>query len=88
MFLFYGSGRGESPYGLSNPTRSLPPSPANAGRKECPLPPVTVSITALAVATIYYAWRDGYYWRLLKDKSLRERVAYMLWTAAQQSAPV
>jgi hypothetical protein len=45
--------------------------------------PLSVPLSAFAIALIYYSWRDGYYWRLLKDKSLRERVAYMLWTAAQ-----
>ena len=48
-----------------------------------PKMPLSIPLTTFAIALIYYSWRDGYYWRLLKDKSLRERVAYMLWTAAQ-----
>ena len=48
--------------------------------------PVCIHMTALAVALIYYSWRDGYYARLCRERTLRERVAYMLWTAAQQLA--
>lgn len=53
--------------------------------KECVMP-VCIHMTALAVALIYYSWRDGYYARLCRERTLRERVAYMLWTAAQQLA--
>lgn len=47
---------------------------------------ICLNLTALTVAGIYYAWRDGYCARLLRDRMLRERVAYMLWSAAQQMA--
>ena len=43
----------------------------------------SMNFTALAVASLYYLWRDGYVARLRRSKLIRERVAYMLWTAAQ-----
>jgi hypothetical protein len=48
--------------------------------------PLCLPLSAMAIALIYYTWRDGYYFRLLRDKALRERVAYMLWTAAHHAA--
>jgi hypothetical protein len=47
---------------------------------------VCLNLTALTVALIYYSWRDGYVARLQRERTLRERVAYMLWAAAQQMA--
>jgi hypothetical protein len=47
------------------------------------MPFVVLNATALAVAAIYYAYRDGYLARLQRSKMMRERIAYMLWTAAQ-----
>jgi hypothetical protein len=41
-------------------------------------------LAALAVAAIYYTWRD-YFSVQLRDRRLRERVAYMLWMAAHQA---
>ena len=52
---------------------------------ESPMP-VVINLTALAVAVIYYAWRDGYLSRVRREKVLRQRVAYMLWTAAHNMA--
>ncbi|MFO0811021.1 MAG: hypothetical protein U0746_20520 [Gemmataceae bacterium] len=46
----------------------------------------TMNFTALAVAGLYYFWRDGYAARLRRSKLIRERVAYMLWTAAHHVA--
>jgi hypothetical protein len=40
------------------------------------------NMAALAVASIYYAWRA--YDHVRKQRQLRERVAYMLWVMAQQ----
>ena len=50
------------------------------------MPVVTVNLTALAVAAIFYLYRDGYVAYVRRGKLLRERIAYMLWTAAQQAA--
>jgi hypothetical protein len=44
------------------------------------------NLAALSIAVLYYAWRDGYTVTLRKREVLRERVAYMLWTAAQRTA--
>jgi hypothetical protein len=53
--------------------------------------PVCLPAVALTVALIYYEWRDGYVARLRQERAartrrLRERVAYMLWTAAQPAS--
>jgi hypothetical protein len=50
------------------------------------VPFVALNLTALAVAGIFYAYRDGYLVRLRRTKVLRERVAYMLCAASQQLA--
>jgi hypothetical protein len=49
------------------------------------MPPiVSCNLAALAIAVIYYAWRDLYCrWRH-DTRALRERVAYMLWIAASR----
>ena len=39
---------------------------------------------ALTIAITYYIWRDGIMAHRLREKRLRERVAYMLWLAANQ----
>ena len=50
------------------------------------MPLVALNVTALAVAAIYYTYRDGYLAHLRRTQMLRERIAYMLWTAAHQLA--
>ena len=50
------------------------------------MPFVVLNLTALAVAGLFYAYRDGYLAHLRRTKVLRERVAYMLWAAAQPLA--
>jgi hypothetical protein len=50
------------------------------------MPFVAMNLSVLAVAAIFYAYRDGYVARLQRMKLLRERIAYMLWTASQQVA--
>jgi hypothetical protein len=39
------------------------------------------NIACLAIAALYYTWRDGYMSRK-KRAHTRERVAYMLWVMA------
>jgi hypothetical protein len=42
-----------------------------------------LNVAAMAVATIFYTWR-AYYAELLKrNQTIRERIAFMLWTAAE-----
>jgi hypothetical protein len=43
------------------------------------------NIACLAVAVLYYSWRDIYLHRR-KREQLRQRVAYMLWVAANRAA--
>ena len=50
------------------------------------MPQVTVNIAALAIAAIYYLYRDGYIAQVRRQQTFRERIAYMLWTAAQNVA--
>jgi hypothetical protein len=45
---------------------------------------IVLNTAALTVAAIYYAWRTFYQVRHRRDRVLRERVAYMLWTMATQ----
>jgi hypothetical protein len=39
----------------------------------------------LAVAGLYYAWRDSYLAKERSRTSINERVAYMLWVAANRT---
>lgn len=43
------------------------------------------NIACLAIAALYYAWRDVYLHRR-KRAQLHDRVAYMLWVAANRAA--
>jgi hypothetical protein len=43
-------------------------------------------VCVLSVAVLYYAWRDGYAIRNTpRRKTVNERVAYLLWVAAQRA---
>ena len=46
---------------------------------------VTCNLAVLAIAMIFYAWRDAYVARSRKRATVKDRVAYMLWMAAQQA---
>jgi hypothetical protein len=50
------------------------------------MPFVAYNLTALAVAAIFYTYRDQYVAQIRKTKLLHERITYLLWTAAQQVA--
>ena len=43
------------------------------------------NVACLAIAGLYYAWRDVYLHRR-KRSHLNDRVAYMLWVAASRAA--
>jgi hypothetical protein len=45
--------------------------------------PIVTNMAALAVATLYYLWR-AYHTRQLRERVLRQRVAYMLWVMVGQ----
>lgn len=42
------------------------------------------NVAVLAIATIYYAWKEARGFALRRQAKLNERVAYMLWSAAQR----
>ncbi len=46
---------------------------------------VAHSIPTLAVAMIYCLWHRAEFYRRQQMKRLRERVAYMLWSAAMEA---
>ena len=47
---------------------------------------VACNLAVLAIAMIYYAWRDGFVSRARGQASINERVAYMLWVAAHRAS--
>ena len=46
--------------------------------------PIVANVAALVVATLFYLWRAHHQLRLERHRVLRQRVAFMLWTAAEQ----
>ena len=46
---------------------------------------IACNLACLAIAALYYTWRDVYVQRR-KRTQIRERVAYMLWVAANRAA--
>lgn len=47
---------------------------------------ITCNLAGLAIAALYYTWRDVYLVRMRQKKAanLHERVAHMLWVAANR----
>jgi hypothetical protein len=58
------------------------------GRKEFAVYIVPLHLSALAIAAIYYLYRDQCHARLEKVAMLRERVAFLLWSAAQHDIAI
>jgi hypothetical protein len=48
------------------------------------MPLIGSSLGALAVAAIYYGYRHHLCQQLYRERTLRERVTYMLWVMAGQ----
>ncbi len=46
---------------------------------------IACNLAVLAIAGIYYAWRDRTSKQFQKRSVLRDRVAYMLWVTAQRA---
>jgi hypothetical protein len=46
------------------------------------LPLIACNLATLAIAVLYYTWRDSLVTRTRQRRVLHERVAYMLWAAA------
>jgi hypothetical protein len=47
--------------------------------------PMTGSIAALAVASIYYVWKTYFQLQRKRERALCERVTYMLWVMANHA---
>lgn len=49
---------------------------------------LVANVGMLAIAALYYAWRDGYHNKRLASARvvLNERVAYMMWVSANRYA--
>lgn len=47
---------------------------------------MTGYVAVIAIAAVYYAWRDGYVARAQRRVAINGRVAYMLWVAANKAA--
>jgi len=55
------------------------------GGTKLPMPPMLCcQLAALVIAGMYYTWRDVINRPRVYPKLVRERVAYMLWVAAQR----
>lgn len=48
---------------------------------------ITCNLAGLAIAALYYTWRDVYrvHLRRQRNANLHERVAHMLWVAANRT---
>jgi hypothetical protein len=46
--------------------------------------PIVPNLAALSVAVLFYVWRACDQVRRQRERTLRERVAYMLWVMAEQ----
>lgn len=44
--------------------------------------PLTHSVAAIAVASIYFVYRSYFQFMISRQRVLRERVAYMLWVSS------
>jgi hypothetical protein len=56
------------------------------GLRSTHMPVICLNLTALAIAILYVGWRDHQRHQSQRTKVMRERVAYMLWTAANVGA--
>jgi hypothetical protein len=52
------------------------------------MPTIVCNVAALAVASIFYTWRAYRLAQLHRHRTLRERVAFMLWVMANNAADV
>lgn len=45
---------------------------------------LTCNVAVLAIAALYYAWKDRVVKAATRRQALRQRVAYLLWAAAER----
>lgn len=50
------------------------------------MPILCWSTATLAIAMMFYIWRNSNEARIRRERVLRERVAYLLWSAANHAA--
>lgn len=68
----------------SGPVSIHPPRPR---MRSVMVPMLVANVGVLAIAVVYYAWRDGYFMKRQAEarRILRDRVAYMLWISANRT---
>jgi hypothetical protein len=49
------------------------------------MPAIVCSLAAFTVASIFYAWRAHFETHLKRERQIRQRVAYLLWTVANHA---
>ena len=59
---------------------------AGGGGRESNMHPVLAAVPTLAISAIYCTWNLYRQALLLRQRRLRERVAYMLWVVAHKAA--
>ena len=47
---------------------------------------ITGYVAVIGIAFVYYTWRDGIAARAKRRATLNDRVAYMMWVAANRAA--
>ncbi len=45
---------------------------------------ITCNVAVLAIAALYYAWKDRVVKAAQRNRALRQRVAYLLWAVAER----
>ena len=68
----------------SDPATLTRCSPGRLKRSWTVLPLIACNLATLAIAVLYYTWRDSLVHRTRQRRMLHERVAYMLWAAASR----
>ena len=71
---------GTPPYGWLSPA----PDTGRAQEDTAVVELLTCNAAVLAIAALYYAWKDRVVKAAAKRKVLRQRVAYLLWAAAER----
>jgi len=49
-------------------------------------PLIVYNLAALTIAALYYVWRESHTSQLRRERLRRQRVALMLWSAANRAA--
>jgi hypothetical protein len=49
--------------------------------------PLCGTVATLAVVAIYYIWRKYFFLGVLRERTLRRRITFMLWVIASDNEP-